>query len=120
PARRMSTLSKELGVLHGHPLAHIGMAEWSPSWQDALLAAAQALEQAVAGFQAQAVAAGEGVGVPAQGLSLDAYAHLDQLIDVLLAAPQVPAGLATQAHDPAARFQVQALARHGLARNAHW
>ncbi|MDH0736061.1 DUF3320 domain-containing protein [Achromobacter spanius] len=119
-ARRMSTLSKELGVLHGHPLAHIGMAEWSPSWQDALLAAAQALEQAVAGFQAQAVAAGEGVGVPAQGLSLDAYAHLDQLIDVLLAAPQVPAGLATQAHDPAARFQVQALARHGLARNAHW
>lgn len=119
-ARRMSTLSKELGVLHGHPLAHIGMAEWSPSWQDALLAAAQALEQAVAGFQAQAVAAGDGVGVPAQGLSLDAYAHLDQLIDVLLAAPQVPAGLATQAHDPAARFQVQALARHGLARNAHW
>ncbi|QVQ24415.1 DUF3320 domain-containing protein [Achromobacter deleyi] len=119
-ARRMSTLSGELGKLHGHPLAHIGMAEWSPSWQDALLAAAQALDQAIAGFKDRAASAGEGLGLPAAGLSLDAYARLDQLIDVLLAAPQVPAGLAAQAHDPAARFQVQAMARHGLARNAHW
>ncbi|NMK46890.1 DUF3320 domain-containing protein [Achromobacter sp. Bel] len=119
-ARRMATLSGELGTLHGHPLAHIGMAEWSPSWQDALLAAAQALDQAVAGFQQQAFLAGEGVGVPAAGLSLDGYARLDALIDVLLAAPHVPPGLAAQAHDPVARLQVQALARHGLARNAHW
>lgn len=119
-ARRMSTLSKELGVLHGHALAHIGMAEWSPSWQDALLAAAHALEQAVASLQTQAATVGDGLGVPAQGLSLNAYARLDTLADVLLAAPQVPAGLATQAHDPGARFQVQALVRHGQARNAHW
>lgn len=119
-ARRMSTLSGELGALHGHPLAHIGMAEWSPSWQDALLTAAQALDQAVSGFHEQAVAAGEGLGLAADGLSLDAYAKLDQLIDVLLAAPQVPAGLAALAHDAAVRFQVQAMARHGLARNAHW
>ena len=119
-ARRMATLSGELGKLHGHPLAHIGMAQWSPSWQDALLAAAQELDQAAAAFKERAAAAGEGLGLPAAGLSLDAYARLDQLIDVLLAAPQVPAGLAAQAHDPAARLQVQAMARHGLARNAHW
>ena len=119
-ARRMSTLSAELGRLHGHPLAHIGMTEWSPSWQDALLAAAQALDQAVDVFKQCAGAAGEGLGLPVDGLSLPAYARLDALIDVLLAAPQVPAGLAAQAHDPAARQQVQAMARHGLARNAHW
>ncbi|KAG1255500.1 hypothetical protein G6F68_010328 [Rhizopus microsporus] len=116
----MATLSGELGTLLGHPLAHIGMAEWSPSWQDALLAAAQALDQAIAGFRQHAVAAGDDLGVPAAGLSLDAYARLDQLIDVLLAAPQVPLGLAAQAHDASARFQVQAMVRHGLARNAHW
>jgi len=119
-ARRMSTLSAELGRLHGHPLAHIGMTEWSPSWQDALLAAAQALDQAVDAFKQCAGAAGEGLGLPVDGLSLSAYARLDALIDVLLAAPRVPAGLAAQAHDPAARQQVQAMARHGLARNAHW
>ncbi|MGE4404026.1 DUF3320 domain-containing protein [Pseudomonas sp.] len=119
-ARRMSTLSGELGTLHGHALAHIGMTEWSPSWQDALLAAAQALDQAVAAFKTCADAAGAELGVPAAGLSLDACARLDTLIDVLLAAPRVPAGLAAQAHDPAARLRVQALARHGLARNACW
>lgn len=119
-ARRMATLSGELGVLHGHALAHIGMAEWSPSWQDALLSAVQTLEQAAQAFDAQAAAAGEGLGIALAGVSLEAYAKWDGLIDVLLAAPQVPAGLAMQAHDPSARFQVQALARHGLARNAHW
>lgn len=119
-ARRIATLSGELGELVGHPLAHVGMTDWSPSWQDALLAAAQALDQAVSGFQARAVAAGEGLGLPAAGLSLDAYGRLDRLIDALLAAPRVPAGLAAQAHDPAARFQVQAMVRHGLERNAQW
>lgn len=119
-ARRMSTLSGELGKLHDHPLAHIGMAEWSPSWQDALLVAAQGLDQAIAAFKALAAIAGEGLGLPGAGLSMAAYAKLDALIDVLLAAPQVPAGLAAQAHDSSARFQVQAMARHGLARNAHW
>ncbi|MCH1997764.1 DUF4011 domain-containing protein, partial [Achromobacter xylosoxidans] len=119
-ARRMSTLSGELGALHGHALAHIGMAGWSPSWQDELLAAAQALDRAADAFKACVDVAGAELGVPVAGLGLDAYARLDALIDVLLAAPRVPTGLAAQAHDPAARQQVQALARHGLARNAHW
>lgn len=119
-ARRMSTLSGELGALHGHALAHIGMTEWSPSWQDELLAAAQALDRAADAFKACVEVAGAELGVPVAGLGLEAYARLDALIDVLLAAPRVPTGLAAQAHDPAARQRVQALARHGLARNAHW
>lgn len=119
-ARRMSTLSGELGALHGHALAHIGMTGWSPSWQDELLAAAQALDRAADAFKACLDVAGDELGVPVAGLGLEAYARLDALIDVLLAAPRVPAGLAAQAHDSAARQRVQALARHGLARNAHW
>ena len=119
-ARRMSTLSGELGALHGHALAHIGMTEWSPSWQDELLAAAQALDRAADAFKACVEVAGDELGVPVAGLGLEAYARLDALIDILLAAPRVPTGLAAQAHDPAARQRVQALARHGLARNAHW
>lgn len=119
-ARRMSTLSGELGALHGHALAHIGMTGWSPSWQDELLAAAQALDRAADAFKACVDVAGAELGVPVAGLGLEAYARLDALIDVLLAAPRVPTGLAAQAHDPAARQRVQALARHGLARNAHW
>ncbi|MEO6321624.1 MAG: DUF3320 domain-containing protein, partial [Polaromonas sp.] len=116
-ARRMASLAGALDQLQDHPLALIGQTDWSPSWQDALLVAAQSLDVAIRSLQDKSCALGVLTGQPAAGLSLQAYAALDQLADVLLLAPRVPAGLAGQAHDPGARARVHALAQHGLARN---
>ncbi|MFZ3140501.1 DUF3320 domain-containing protein [Polaromonas sp.] len=118
--RRMASLAGALQTLENHPLSLIGQTDWSPSWQDELLGAARALEAAIQSLQEKSPAMGNLTGQSSTGLSLDAYAALDQLADVLLLAPGVPAGLAGQAHDPGARARVHALAQHGLARNQHW
>ena len=117
--RRMASLAGALDTLQDHPLSLMGQTAWSPSWQDALLAAAESLEAAIRSLQATCPALEKLTGQTTAGLSLQAYAALDQLADVLLRAPGVPAGLASQAHDPGARARVHALARHGLARNGH-
>ena len=119
-ARRMASLAGALQTLEGHPLSLIGQTDWSPSWQDALLQAVQSLDTAIRTLQEKSPALATLTGQASTGLSLPAYAALDQLADVLLLAPSVPAGLARQAHDPQARMRVHALAQHGLARNAHW
>ncbi|MBK8131707.1 MAG: DUF3320 domain-containing protein [Gammaproteobacteria bacterium] len=118
--RRMAALAGAVGSLSDHALRHIGQTEWSPSWQDELLDLATALDQTIGVLREKAKALGDVIGQSTTGLSLEAYSALDQLADVLLTAPRVPAGLARQAHDPGARTRVAALARHGLARHEHW
>jgi very-short-patch-repair endonuclease len=119
-SRRMATLSGALVALHGHPLEHIGRIDWSPSWQDELLAAARSLEQAIQVFKSSAADAERSLGLPVSGLSLEGYEKVDRLADVLLGAPQVPQGVAAQAYDAEVRAQLQRLARHGKARNESW
>ncbi len=119
-ARRMSALAGALGPLSGHPLSLIGHNDWSPTWQDSLLASATALDTTVRQLREKAQLVGKAVGVPAQGLALEAYGALDDLADMLLAAPKVPPGLARQAHDAAVRARVHTLAKHGQQRAAHW
>ncbi|GCB06277.1 DUF3320 domain-containing protein [Ralstonia sp. SET104] len=119
-ARKMSALAGALGRIDGHPLSQVGCADWSPSWQDELLSAVQALDAAILSVKAKAEPVGNLLGLPHVGLSLDRYSRIDTLADVLLAAPRVPSGLARQAHDPTARARIHALANHGTARNEHW
>ena len=118
--RRMASLAGALPALQAHPLALVGQTDWSPSWQDELLGAARSLDAAIRLLQEKSSALEPLTGQSASGLSLPAHAALDELADVLLRAPGVPAGLAGQAHEPAARARVHALAQHGLARNRHW
>lgn len=119
-ARRMSALAGALGRIDGHTLGQIGHSGWSPSWQDDLLGAAQALDVAIRSIKGKAEPLGSFLGLSLVGLSLESYNRIDALADVLLAAPKVPAGLARQAHDPAARARIHALAKHGADRNGHW
>lgn len=119
-SRRISAMAADLGPLSGHHLAAIGKTEWSPSWSDELSAAAQLLDTAIQTLSASAQVLGDFIKQPATGLNLEGYAALDQLADVLLAAPKVPEGLAKQAHDTRVRGMVQTLAKHGTARNGHW
>lgn len=119
-SRRISAMAEDLGPLSGHPLAAIGRSEWSPSWSDELNSASTLLDTAIQSLAESSKAVGDLIRHPTFGLSLEGYAALDQLADVLLAAPKVPEGLARQAHDTRVRAMVQALAKHGAARSAHW
>ena len=119
-ARKMAALAGPLGPLHGHVLELIGKGDWSPTWQDELLVATQATDLAIRSFREKSQTVGELLGFPTTGLSLAAYASLDQLADILLAAPKVPMGLARQAHDVNVRVRVHSLAKHGFARNECW
>jgi very-short-patch-repair endonuclease len=118
--RRMSAMAEDLGHLSGHPLANIGKSEWSPSWSDELSSASKLLDIAVQSLAEKSQAVGDFIRHPTLGLSLEGYAALDQLADVLLAAPKVPEGLARHAHDIRVRAMVQSLAKHGAARCGHW
>lgn len=119
-SRRISAMATDLGPLSGHPLAAIGKSEWSPSWSDELSAASRLLDTAIQSLNEKSQEVGSFIQYPTQGLSLEGYATLDNLADVLLAAPKVPEGLARQAHDTRVRAMVQSLAKHGAAREEHW
>ena len=118
--RRMQALAGAISGLREHPLALITRGDWSPGWADDLFAAMQSLQRAIDAFRSTATVLKSRTGLGDAGLNLPAYAAIDQLADVLLGAPKVPVGLARQAHDPATRARVQALARHGTARNDAW
>jgi very-short-patch-repair endonuclease len=119
-SRKMAAMATELGPLSGHPLVLIGKTEWSPSWSDNLGEASKALDATIQTLSDKVIAVGDFIKQPAVGLSLEAYAALDQLSDILLAAPKVPESLARQAHDSRVRSLVQSLVKHGTARNDHW
>lgn len=118
--RRMAAMAGALGTLQGHPLALIGHAEWSPSWQDELLDTATALDATIQKLRDAAAAIERDVGIPTHGLDLQTYRDIDQLADVMLAAPKVPVGVARAAGDPGTQTKLRALAQHGKARNEAW
>jgi very-short-patch-repair endonuclease len=123
-SRRMASLADPVGGFEGgvarHPLAAIGHTEWSPGWQDDLLAAVRTLEAAIATFEGHVQAVGAHLKLAGSGLSMDGWRCLDTLAESLLAAPAVPAGLARAAHDAGVRARIQVLVKCGQARNAHW
>ncbi|MGI4776841.1 MAG: DUF4011 domain-containing protein [Janthinobacterium lividum] len=118
--RRIQAFAGAIGDLRTHPLALVGHTDWSTAWSDELLIAVQASERAIVDFRARVASLAAQVGIGDEGASMDAFGLLDELADVLLAAPRVPQGLARQAHDPVARARVLWLARHGTARNVAW
>ena len=119
-ARRISTLAQALSALEGHPLACFGHAEWSPSWQVAVLGAAAHASAAAAGVQEAGGRLSEWLGLGMTGHSMERLVAIERLAEVLLGAPKVPAGLARQAHDATAQACVAALIQHGRAREEHW
>ncbi len=119
-SRQMAALAGQLSGLSGHPLAAIAKPEWTPSWQQALLDAADALSGAAGAAEEGAAPLLELFGMPGHALSLAELAELDRLADVLMRAPSVPPGVAKAAHDESAHARLAALHRHGVARLSAW
>lgn len=119
-ARSMQSVAGELGALGNHPLALIPHAEWTNAWEDRLLKETAALDAAAAKLQRAAAEV-----APTLGISLDAPSAaflqaVDRLIDVLLQAPQIPAGFAIHGADARIRARLQILRGHGERRQARW
>lgn len=118
--RRIAALGQALTSLHDHPLALVGQSDWSPLWQEEFEAAVAKAGAAVGSLKQAIGPVSTWIGEAPSGQSLDALAALDNLAEVLLAAPKVPASLAKQAHDSGARARVLTLVKHGRARQKHW
>ncbi len=118
--RRISALALNLRSLLDHPLVAITHGEWSPSWQDEVLAAASSAGAAACAVEEAVQPMAKALHLQDSGHSLQMLGALDRLADVLLASPQVPAGLAKQAHDPLVRARLASLVQHGRTRQAFW
>ena len=118
--RQMAALAGQLTGLSGHPLAAINKADWTPSWQEELLDAAAMLEDCTKKLQETASGPLALFGIGDTALSLNGFAALDALANVLMAAPRVPVGVAKAAHDESARAKLAFLREHGVARNQAW
>lgn len=119
-ARDMQSVVGGFGTLQHHPLSLVRHTQWSNGWEDTLLKASKALDDAASEIQ-KTLAALE----PALGLVLSAPSQLlleavDGLIDVLLQAPRVPVGFASQGNDSSVRNSIKRLREHGKSRQAHW
>jgi len=119
-SKKMAILAKAIGTLVAHPLRTVGQTEWTPSWQESLLDACIAVQSAFEDFQKKAAAVEPILGRTTSGLSLDDYDALDKVIDHLIAASSIPAGLARKAHDTEALARIKSAAKHGKSRSSSW
>ncbi|GIZ53702.1 DUF3320 domain-containing protein [Noviherbaspirillum aridicola] len=119
-SRQMAALASQLSDLRTHPLSAVRRGDWTPSWQQELLDAADALEKAAANLQSGAAETARLFGLDASLFSLRDFESFDRLADTLIRSPRVPAGVAKAAHDEAARARLKILRQHGLARKAAW
>jgi very-short-patch-repair endonuclease len=118
--RRISTLAAELSSLEAHPLGHIARTEWTPAWEDGLFQAVSSLDKSASLLEAAGAAIVKSCTLPESGQSLEEYASMDLLADVLLKAPGIPMGLAARASDPKAHAKVHQLRTHGVRRAEVW
>lgn len=118
--RRMAALAGEIKSLQAHPLLPISRTEWSPVWEDELYQACVLLDQIAVALEQAGTAVARSCGMPEVGQSLQEYASMDVLADVLLKAPGVPMGLAARASDPAAHVRIHQLRERGSLRKKIW
>jgi very-short-patch-repair endonuclease len=118
--RTIRSVAGELGSLENHPLSLVRHTEWTNAWEERLLREAAALDIAATRLQEAAAAV-----APSLGLKLDAPSAMlldavEELIDVLLQAPQLPKGFALHGANAAVRVRMQVIRGHGERRQAHW
>jgi len=118
--RTIQSVVGEMGGVKGRPLSLVRQTEWTHAWEERLLQEAGALDAA-----AQRVQQTVDAIAPALGLNFDAPSAalleaLDGLIDVLLQAPNVPAGFASHGANAKVRARVQVVRGHGERRRDYW
>lgn len=118
--RDMQSVVSGLDTLQHHPLALVRHTEWSNSWEEALLKGAKALDEAAVGVQNTAIALEPALGLVLSAPSQALLEAVEGIIDVLLQAPEIPAGFAAQGNDEKIRAAVKRFREHGERRQTHW
>jgi very-short-patch-repair endonuclease len=118
--RTIQSIAGELGQLKDHPLAAIQHTEWSNAWESRFLKGSAQLHAAAKELQSSAVALGVPLGLKLESASSVLLDRIEGLVDVLLAAPQIPPAVIAHAGDAAVRSQMQALRGHGERRQTQW
>lgn len=116
----MQAAAISLGDLKNHPLRSIRSKEWSHGWEAELLPAGETLSKQCSEMQKVALSLAQPFDLPLQNASLKMLGDFDNLAEVILQVPSIPAGFAQQAADKKVRGWVEALRKHGEARNAAW
>ena len=119
-SRRMAALGAQISDMSAHPLAVIRKTSWTPTWQQTLLEEASEMSRLAHAVQVAAAPILNRIGLADVGLSLEEFAALDQLAEVLIRAPKVPMGVARSAHDEESRTKLAFLVQHGKERASAW
>jgi len=119
-SRAMQAVAGQLRLVKDNPLSAIRHLDWSHAWEDNLLENCRLLQQRAANLQNTLPQITQILGLPLTAASMDIYRAVDRLLDVLLQAPKVPAGLAQRGNDGAALAQLQLIRGHGERRQQHW
>lgn len=118
--RDMQSVVSGLGTMQHHPLSLVHHMEWSHGWEETLLKATKVLDDAATELQRTLVALEPALGLILSASSQTLMEAIDGLINVLLQAPKIPAGFASQGNDVKIRTAVQRLREHGECRQLHW
>jgi very-short-patch-repair endonuclease len=119
-SRQMASLGAQIADMSAHPLSAIRKANWTPSWQQALLDEANEMSQLATALNLAAAPILNRLGLSGLGLALEEFAVLDQLADILILAPKIPVGVTRTAHDEESRGKLAFLIQHGKSRAAAW
>ena len=119
-AKQMQSTAGALHSIHLHPLQSIQKAEWSSAWQDDLAKVAARLCALAPELEKSATPVFRHLGLLEKGGSLEDYAALDALADVLLQAGSVPPAFARAAHNPESTERLALLKSHGQKRQQVW
>lgn len=116
----MQAAAVSLGDLKNHPLKSIRNKEWSHGWEEQLIPAGDALTKRCSEMQVSAHGLAKPFDLPLQNASIKMLGDIDNLAEIILQAPSVPAGFAQRADDKKVRGWLETLRKHGESRNAAW
>lgn len=117
--RAIRSVAGELGRVKDHPLQDVRHSEWSNAWEDAFMSAVADLDAATVGLAEAAASAAPHLGLRLEAASAGMFDAIERMVQPLLAATQVPRGMATHFDDGKIRAAVRALREHGERRRQY-
>lgn len=115
---RLATVGAALGEVPGHPWRAVRRSEWTPAWEQEVLALIGKLRESANTLEACAVEASASLSFQESGWSLNEIALLDELAGVLLDSPALPTVTLVQPDWDEIKSKIGNWIEHGQCRDA--